>query len=173
MKPSAAVPGLSLILEMEIHFCIEHPLRQGLLQRIEDLPTLQGCSRVYPSQQAIKQRIGNTGLFPRGASHLSFFPIMPPIHRIPDSPYSHVVDRAALLHSATAPRPQSCRQRSANVRRLCRCDRGWAGVPEPAGLNMSAAGYRCGCLQPRRHPGVRCDLRNRSTPQRDQQDAFD
>lgn len=49
-----------------------------------------------------------------------------------------------------------------HARRLRRRDRGRTGVDEPARLDMPTACHRCRCLQPRRHPGVRCDLRRRA-----------
>ena len=55
-------------------------------------------------------------------------------------------------------RPASCRHQHPDAGRLRRCDRGRAGVDQPARLDLSAARRRCRCLQPRRHLGVRGDL---------------
>jgi uncharacterized protein len=46
-------------------------------------------------------------------------------------------------------------------------------VDRPARLDLSAARHRRRRLQPRRHAGVRGDLRRRAAPQRDQQRSFD
>ena len=59
-----------------------------------------------------------------------------------------------------------------HARRLRRRDRGRTGVDEPARLDLPAARHRCRCFQPRRHPGVRGDLRRRAASQRDQPTPF-
>jgi hypothetical protein len=70
-------------------------------------------------------------------------------------------------------RAAPCRSRHAGAGWLRGRDRGRAGVDQPARLDLSAARYRRRRLQPRRHAGVRGDLRRRAAPQRHQQHALE
>ena len=75
--------------------------------------------------------------------------------------------------AAGSRRAASRRHQPPDARRLRCRDRGRTGVDQSARLDLSAARHRRRRLQPRRHAGVRRDLRRRAAPQRYQQHPLD
>jgi hypothetical protein len=86
--------------------------------------------------------------------------------------HHHAARRTRSMASG-ARRAASSRHQHPDAGRLRCRDRGRAGIDQRVRPDLSAARRRRRCIQPRRHPGVRGDLRRRAAPQRHQQHPLD
>ena len=92
----AAVAGLT-VDQVMVHFGVQSPLGQRLLQLVEQTVGIKNGPGVGATEQLVKQRVGDHGWFASWHAGSPFFPLCPPAHGIPDSP------SAAPTWSGTTP----------------------------------------------------------------------
>ncbi len=100
----AAVADGLFVGEMMIHLRIQRPLRQRLLQLIEQTVALESRFRIRTGEKLVQNAVRDDRLFPSCHGWSPSYPLCTPVHEIPDSPVDHAGAQpphlAALRHAS-------------------------------------------------------------------------
>src|SRR3712207_5613092 len=82
----ATVAGAAVAGEMVVHFRVQRPFGQGLLQAVEEAVRIEHGLRIGACQQLVEDGVRDLRLFASRHVGAPSLPSCPPAHEIPDSP---------------------------------------------------------------------------------------